>query len=83
MGAAGEPFWEIFSRSYPAAWALPLAFLANGLLFLLVATGLRRGRFSAGGVAVGWAMFLMVAVFVTLVSILIWRVGTLWGTRPV
>lgn len=77
--AGGPISYERFAAGYPATWTLPLALLVAAFLVLLIVLGLRRDRLSAGGLAVGTAMFLMVAVFVTLVTILIWRVGTLWA----
>lgn len=77
---AGAPiFYERLAAGYPLTWATPLSLLVAALLLVLLALGVRRGRLSAGGLAVGTAMFLMVAVFVTLVTILIWRIGTLWA----
>jgi hypothetical protein len=48
---------------------------------LLIAVGLRRRRLSAGGLGGGTVMFLMVIVFTTLLTVLIWRAGSLWSSR--
>lgn len=72
-------FLASWTVSYPAGWALPLALLASALLLLLLALGLRRGRLTGAGVAAGTVMFGMVAVFVMLLTILLWLAGSRWA----
>lgn len=78
MVAGHQPFVQAI-----VPFRVTLTLLTVTLLLILLAWGLRRDRLSAGGLAIGTAMFLMVAVFVTLVTILIWRVATLWASARI
>jgi hypothetical protein len=78
LRATKEPdavYFDLFGAMlihYPVSWALPLALLVLLLLGVLVAYGLRRGRLSLKGLALGWLALAVSAAAAAGLTALLW-----------
>jgi hypothetical protein len=68
--------------AYPESWAIPLMILAVLMAVLVVVLGFRRGRLTAGGLAVGTVGYLVASAVAAGVCELIWRALPLADAVP-
>ena len=63
---------------YPIEWSLPLALIAAALLAAVVGLGLARRRLSAGGMLLGFLVFLLALVATAAAVAGLWRLVLAW-----